>query len=248
MIGFLRRRRRARLRAAPFPPEWIGILRRNVVAYKRLPAARQEELHGHVHVLLSEKHFEGCGGLELTDEMRVTIAGHAALLMLGREPHYYPRLVSILVYPSWYRAPVRETDDDGIVSEDEEERFGESWEDGVVVLAWDAARHGSRDLGDGSNLILHEFAHQLDSEDGSADGRPFLDHAHDPVAWAAVLGAEYERLREQPDDSVLDEYGAEDPAEFFAVATEAFFERPDALRNRHPELYEQLRTYYRIEA
>ena len=223
------------------------MLQRNVAAYSRLSPERQRELHGHIQVLLAEKHFEGCGGLALTDEMRVTIAAHAGLLMLGREPQYYPGLVSILVYPSSYRAPVSEPDDDGIVSEGHEERYGESWDTGVVVLAWDTARHGSRDLGDGSNLILHEFAHQLDTEDGSANGMPLFDRRQDGRGWAEALGAEYERLRERPDESILDEYGAEDPAEFFAVATEAFFERPEDLREQHPELYEQLSSYYRID-
>jgi Mlc titration factor MtfA (ptsG expression regulator) len=246
VFAFFRRRRRARLRAAPFPPAWRAILSRNVPLYQHLTPDLRRELEGHVQVLLAEKHFEGCGGLTLTDEMRVTIAAHAALLMLRREPHYYPDLVSILVYPSTYLVPVEEQHG-GFVTEAEDERLGESWRRGVVVLAWDAARAGARSTEDGDNVILHEFAHQLDTEDGSADGVPLLDRPSDYKTWARALAPEYERLRERPDESILDTYGAEDPAEFFAVATEAFFEKPHELRERHPELYAELGRFYRLD-
>jgi MtfA peptidase len=246
MFGFIRRRRRARLRAAPFPESWRAILTRNVRLYPRLSAETQLELHGHVQVLLAEKSFEGCGGLELTDEIRVTIAAHAGLLMLGRDPEYYPRLRAILVYPSAYVVPVTRREG-GIVTETEESRHGESWRTGAVVLAWDASNAGALDVNDGDNVILHEFAHQLDTEDGAADGVPYLDRPSDYVAWARALAPEYERLREQPDQSVLDSYGAEDPAEFFAVATEAFFEKSRPLRDRHPALYHELSRFFRLD-
>ncbi|MDQ3949027.1 MAG: zinc-dependent peptidase, partial [Gemmatimonadota bacterium] len=206
MFGLFRRRRRARLRAAPFPKAWRGILSKNVPLYERLPPDVRREIEGHVQVLLAEKHFEGCGGLVLTDEIRVTIAAHAALLLLGREPHYYPGLVSILVYPSAYRAPVEEHHG-GIVTEREDERLGESWHRGVVVLAWDAVRAGARGAEDGDNVILHEFAHQLDTEDGAADGVPYLDRRSDYAAWARTLAPEYERLGARPHESALDSYG-----------------------------------------
>jgi Mlc titration factor MtfA (ptsG expression regulator) len=246
MLGLFRRRRRARLRALPFPPAWRAILARNVPLYVHLPRDVQRELEGHVQVLLAEKYFEGCGGLTLTDEMRVTIAAHAALLMLRREPHYYPDLISILVYPSSYLVPTEDRHG-GIVTESVEERLGESWRRGVVVLAWDEARAGARSTDDGTNVILHEFAHQLDTEDGSADGVPLLDRPSDYVTWARALAPEYARLRERPDESILDTYGAEDPAEFFAVATEAFFEMPHELRERHPRLYAELSRFYRLD-
>ena len=247
MFDFFRRRRRARLRAEPFPERWRAILSRNVSLYSRLPPESQQELHGHIQVLLAEKSFEGCGGLELTEEIRVTIAAHAGLLLLGREPHYYPGLHSVLVYPSAYRAPSVEALGGGAVIQGEQERHGESWRRGVVVLAWDAARAGARNADDGQNVILHEFAHQLDSEDGAADGVPYLDRRSDYAAWARALQPEFERLRKYPEASVLDSYGARNPAEFFAVATEAFFERPHELREKHPELYAELSRFYRLD-
>lgn len=246
MFAFFRRRRRERIRAVPFPAEWCAILARNVPLYTLLPDASRRELEGHVQVLLAEKPFEGCGGLALTDEIRVTIAAHAGLLILGRETDYYPDLHAILVYPTTYAVPVEENEG-GIVSERAEARLGESWRRGVVVLAWDATRAGAIDRRDGQNVALHEFAHQLDTEDGAADGAPVLPRLADYAAWARALRPEYERLREKPKTSVLDRYGAQNPAEFFAVATEAFFEKPDKLRRKHPELYAELARFYRVE-
>ncbi len=130
----------------------------------------------------------------------------------------------------------------------EQGRLGEAWGQGVVVLSWDDVRRGAADMRDGQNVVLHEFAHQLDQEDGAADGAPILPGRSRYVAWARVLGAEYEQLRRDASrgrPSVLDDYGATNPAEFFAVATECFFEKPGLLRRRHPELYEELRAYYR---
>jgi Mlc titration factor MtfA (ptsG expression regulator) len=246
MFGFFRRRRRERLRAAPFPPEWLGIVERNVPLYRRLPEADRRELRGHVQVFLAEKHFEGCGGLALTDEIRVTIAAQACLLLLHRDADPYPRLITILVYPGAYVARAVESLGGGLVIEGEQGRQGEAWADGVVVLSWDDVRAGASDARDGHNVVLHEFAHQLDQEDGVADGAPVLGRRSRYVAWARVLGAEYERLRRATGrESVLDGYGATDPAEFFAVATECFFETPVALRRKHPELYEELKGYYR---
>src|SRR5690606_32830266 len=134
----------------------------------------RRELRGHIRVFLAEKHFEGCGGLTLTDEIEVTIAAQACLLLLHRETDYYPRLITILVYPSTYVAHAREPIGGGMVIEGEVARLGEAWKDGVVVLAWDDVLAGASDLHDGHNVVLHEFAHQLDQEDGTADGAPVL--------------------------------------------------------------------------
>lgn len=200
-------------------------------------------------MLLAEKHWEGCGGLELTDEIRVTIAAQACVLLLHRESEYYPRVTSILVYPSIYIASEERSVGGGIWEEGEEVRLGHTHERmGVIVLAWDAALHGSRAYDDGVNVVLHEFAHQLDFENASTDGTPALDSRQDYVSWGQVLGEEFERLRRLDAAGIrsfLDSYGATNPAEFFAVVTEFFFERPVELRARHPELYAELKGFYR---
>ncbi|MCW5889762.1 MAG: zinc-dependent peptidase [bacterium] len=246
MFG-LRRRRRARLRATPVPDAWREIIARNVAIHRRLSAEDQRELLGHVQVFLAEKRFEGCGGLELSDEIRVTIAAQACVLLLHRETDYYPECSSILVYPHAYVAPVLELGPDGIVHEGASARLGESWVRGVVVLSWDDVLAGAADVHDGHNVVLHEFAHQLDQEDGAGDGAPPLPRRSMYVAWARVLSAEYDALRADAAAgrvSVLDHYGATNPAEFFAVASECFFEKSRQLRAKHPELYEELRVFY----
>jgi MtfA peptidase len=248
MLDYFKRRRRQRLRAEPFPAEWRQIIERNVAVFQQLPLGDQTELLGHVQVLLDEKHFEGCGGLELTDEIRVTVAAQASVLLLRREPTYYPRLTSILIYPSTYVVP-SERADDGLWEDRDEALLGHTGRTlGALVLAWDATLRGARNFHDGDNVVFHEFAHQLDFEDDAVDGTPLLQSRTQYVSWARVLGADFEELRRASDDSratFLDQYGATNPAEFFAVATEFFFERPRELRERHAALYAELRSFYR---
>jgi MtfA peptidase len=247
VFGFLRKRRRDRIRRQPFPPAWQAIIERNVPMYARLPAEDQAELRAKVLVFLAEKNFEGAGGLEMTDEIRVTIAAQACILLLRLDDDdYYPLLKSIVVYPSAYRVP-REQREGGIVHEGQAIHLGESWQHGAVVLSWNSARRGAADARDGQNVILHEFAHQLDQEDGAADGTPELERWAFYAPWARVLSEHYLALRKSASrggKTVLDKYGATNEAEFFAVATEAFFERPTLLQARHPELYEELARYF----
>jgi Mlc titration factor MtfA (ptsG expression regulator) len=249
MFGLLTRRRRARLRTQPFPAEWRAIIERNLAIFRRLPPDDQTQLLGHVQVFLDEKKFEGCGGLELTDEIRVTIAAQACLLLLHRETDYYPELTVILVYPTGYTARGERHVGGGIWEEGDDDRLGHTGRDlRALVLAWDSARHGAADPVDGENLVVHEFAHQLDYEDRRTDGTPALETHAEYLAWGRVMSSEFDALRVAEDaaePTVLDKYGAENPAEFFAVVTEAFFERPRALRARHPDLYAQLRRFYR---
>jgi len=198
-------------------------------------------------VLLAEKKFEGCGGLELTDEIRVTIAAQACLLLLHRETDYFPELDVILVYPHPYVAKTSAYFAGGVALADQQARFGQS-ASGVVVLAWDAVRRGASDVHDGHNVTLHEFAHQLDQEDGAADGAPRLATRAMYTAWAHVLGDEFTHLVDDVHEhraTDIDEYGATNPAEFFAVVTEMFFEKPKQLARRHPQLYQQLALFYR---
>ncbi len=242
-------RRRERLRERPFPSEWRRIIQRNVPVFGRLSAADQTELLGHIQVFLAEKSFEGCGGLALTDEIRITIAAQACMLLLHRDTDYYPELTSILVYPSGYVTYEDRSLGGGIWEEGAEGRLGHTARElRAMVLAWDAAKQGAADPGDGKNLVLHEFAHQLDFENPLADGTPALETRGAYATWARVMSAELEALRNADDaglPTVLDGYGATNPAEFFAVATEAFFERPRALRARHGALFNELNKFYR---
>lgn len=248
MFRFLRKKRRLRLLEAPFPPSWLPIIERNVPLFLRLPAADKTELLGHIKIFLAEKRFEGCGGLEITDEIRVTIAAQACLLLLHRDTDYYPLLSSILVYPGMYVAEVIEESPGGIVNEGLDERIGETWSMGSVVLSWEDVIEDAADITDGFNVTLHEFAHQLDEESGDADGIPVLEHPGKNAEWARVMKKSYEQLRRDTRrgrPTVLDEYATTDPAEFFAVATECFFEQSTELKQKHPELYGQLREFYR---
>jgi Mlc titration factor MtfA (ptsG expression regulator) len=244
-----KRLRRERLRTAPFPPEWREIISRNLSIFPRLPTTDQAELEGHVQVFLNEKRFEGCGGLELTDEIKVTIAAQACLLLLHRETDYYPALTSILIYPSAYVVDKDSYVGGHIWKSGPEDRLGHTARRmGSLVLAWDEVKHGAADPSDGQNLVVHEFAHQLDFEDSNTDGAPALATRAEYLTWARVMQPEFDALREAEETgapTVLDTYGAANPAEFFAVATEAFFERPRALREKNRKLYDQLAAFFR---
>jgi hypothetical protein len=247
---YLRSLRRKRLMNAPFPAAWDKILKRNVPLYRRLPAALRRQLQGHILVLLAEKNFEGCGGLEMIDEIKVTIAAQAGILLLNRKPRYYPGLDSILVYPGTFVSEDITPLGDHAHLEGETESLGESWKRGALILAWDAVKRAAMDVHGGQNVVLHEFAHQLDQENGAAVGAPLLERGTQYSAWARILGKEYRKLQRTVRhglQSVMDEYGATDPAEFFAVATETFFERPLAMQRRHQELYALLADYYRLD-
>jgi MtfA peptidase len=249
ILGFLKQRRRRRLRAQPFPKDWLGVIERNVLFFRRLSAKDRTELLGHIHVFLAEKRFEGCGGLELTDEIKVTVAAQACLLLLHRKTDYFPRLITILVYPSTYAAHDRQPIDEHVWEEGTMNRLGETGPRlGSMVLAWDAARAGAADPSDGRNVVFHEFAHQLDFEDYATDGAPTLATRAQQLDWSAVMRVEFASLRAAEATGIptlLDNYGATNPAEFFAVATEAFFEQPRALRGHHPKLYAELQRYFR---
>jgi Mlc titration factor MtfA (ptsG expression regulator) len=247
MFGLSRKERWAKIHETPFPNEWSAILEKDVPIYARLTEIDKAELRGLIQVFLAEKVFEGCGGLEVTDEIKVTIAAQACMLLLRRETDVYPKLITILVYPSAFVSNMPRHGPHGVVSEGPLGLLGEAWNSGVVVLSWDDVKQGAADVRDGHNVVFHEFAHQLDQEDGSADGAPVLPGRNLYSAWARVLGEEYNELRkvaETGKKSVLDTYGATEPAEFFAVATEAFFEKPVQLKKKHPELYEELKIYY----
>lgn len=238
--------RRKRLKSRPFPPDWQAILEEKIPLYRRLTLADRAELQGHIQVFVAEKNFEGGDEFAMTDVVRITIAAQACMLLLHRETDYYPELSSIVVYPGEFLAPFRDVDESGIVTEGIDRRSGESWQEGTLVLSWEDI---TEEVGEHAcyNVVLHEFAHQLDVEDGITSKAPRLSR-HD--RWKLAKTIERECLRLQHDTvhgrtTVLDPYGAESTAEFFAVATECFFERPRPLRERHPKLYEGLAEYYR---
>src|SRR5678809_1801887 len=197
VFGLFTNRKRDRLRSEPTPRHWQTILERNFPLFNRLTPDDQKELLGHINVFLEEKHFEGCGGLELNDEIRVTIAAQACLLLMHRDTDYYPNLTSVLVYPTGYTAHESRYIGGGLWEEGPEDRLGHTAHNlGALVLAWDAAQHGAMNPSDGSNVVLHEFAHQLDFENRSADGTPDLDTRAEYESWSRVMTAEFDRLRQ----------------------------------------------------
>lgn len=241
--------RRRRVWQQPFPAAWRSILRRRMPLMSRLPVDLQLQLKRHMQVFLAEKPFIGCDGLEVTEEMRVLVAAQACLLILNRPSDYFPKLRQVLLYPSAYWADRREGDGSGVQHERREVRSGESWVQGQVILSWPDVLAGAADPSDGQNLVIHEFAHQLDQERGRATGAPFLGHRMRYARWAAVMGGEFRRLREQlsrGEETLLSPYAATEPAEFFAVASEVFFEQPRDMAERHAALYEELARYYQV--
>ena len=247
-MGWLKNRRRRKILAEPLPTAWRGYLETNVRHYGRLSEEQQTKLCDLVKVFVAETNWEGCGGLEMTDEVRVTIAGMASLLAVGVEPNYYfGGVMSVLVYPDSYLQPP-EWQNDLVVDEDGIPMHGEAWHSGPIVLTWKETLRGTRDAGNGRNLVLHEFAHHLDGLDGAVDGIPPLAGRSACDNWHRVAQAEFERLvdsYERSEVTLLDHYGATNEAEFFAVATECFFEEPRKMRQRHAELYEALSGFYR---
>ena len=246
MFGF-KKRRRIRLASQPFPDEWLAIIEKNVPFFRLLPEADQKELQRHIQIFIGEKRFEGCSGLKITDEIKVTIAAQACVLLLHRRTDYYPGLDSILVYPRSYVARNVPKLIGGIVMEGTDIRLGESWHRGSVVLSWDNVRRGAADIHDGHNVVFHEFAHQLDSTGAKGDSSPVVQDYSTYIAWARILQKDYEKHRQdvrRNNATLLDRYGAVNPAEFFAVTTECFFEKPKELQKHRPELYNELRNFY----
>lgn len=228
---------------------WIDILQSNVSIYAKLPQALRQELHGYINILLDEKEFIGCDGIEITDEIRVTVAGNACLLLLQGNKRRFPGFTSILIYPTTYVA--HEVNHDGLVATQQpSKRAGESWVRGPIVLSWADINHGSVNAEDGHNVVIHEFAHKLDEQSGHMNGLPLLREASHYQEWTKVLSEEYEALHERSKrgkNKVLDEYGTVSPPEFFAVASESFFEKPVQMKQRLPELYEQLQKFYNVD-
>lgn len=251
-----RNRRRARIMAEPFPPRWEKWLWEKSRSYRLLPDDLREQVRQRTLVLAAEKRFEACGGLEaVTEEMQVLVLAQAALLILvPGSRNFFPALKSILLYPRAFQDRARRHFGrrEGDEELDRGELLGESWTSGSLILAWDSVKRGAAGTDpDGINVVLHEFAHQIDEAgDGHVDGVPALESFEDYERWAAVFQRRFDEmasLLEQGREPLLDEYGATDPAEFFAVATEAFFATPRRMKREMADLYAELRRFYAVD-
>ena len=251
MFQWFTNRRRKKLVQVPFPPVWEEIVQHNVAHYCMLDHSEQAHLRALIQVFLAEKYWEGAGGLTLTDEIRVTISAQACLLLLGLPHNYYQNVLTIIVYPSTVVPPQRKP---GFFEtaltpvEAAHPIIGQAFQQGPVIIIWDAALHGGRHPELGHNVVYHEFAHKLDMLDGAADGTPPLRDRAEYRDWVQTCSREYLRLKhdaERGKKSFLNVYGAASEAEFFAVATEQFFDQPHLMIKHAPDLYRVLHEYYR---
>ncbi len=241
--------RRNELKLMPFPKHWENIMKEKIQLYQHFPDNLKDQLHDDIKIFLDEKKFEGCGGLEVTEEMKITIAAEACMLLLNRDNKDFPTLKTILIYPHPYVARNYGKIGNQYVNKPSV-RAGESWTRGQVVLAWDYVEHGAINGKDGQNVVLHEFAHQLDQEDGVANGAPILEKTSRYASWGRVLSKEFSELQEKIKKhrkTLINSYGATNPAEFFAVATETFFEKAWQMKKKEPELYDELKNYYKLD-
>ncbi|WP_441000848.1 zinc-dependent peptidase [Fodinibius sp. SL11] len=248
MFG-LKKWRRKRLLKEDLPDDQLATLKNNVPYYHHLPTHLQEKLIGLTQIFLHEKRFEGCAGLEITDEIRISIAAQASILVLGIKDlsYFYEDLRSVLVYPEKYVAKIKQRNNGFFVEEGFQQRHGEAWSHGYVILAWSEVQKGASDIHDGQNLVFHEFAHQLDYEYGATDQVGSANKHSSYLTLAKVLGREYKKFLttlKENQQTLIDEYGATNPAEFFAVVTEIFFENPKELRQKYPTLYQEFTEFY----
>ncbi|MEC5033258.1 MAG: zinc-dependent peptidase [Oscillatoria sp. PMC 1051.18] len=247
---FLIKQRRQRIRNKLLSPLENAIIANSLPIYDRLNSDERRRLQGHIQVFLAEKQFIGCGGLQITTEIKLAIAATACLLLLNEREKYFPSLRTIIIYPTAYIVKQNTAISNYVVAESEVVRLGESWTKDQLVLSWEQVQRDTKNWRDGHNVILHEFAHQLDQEKGNANGVPLLKKKADYHTWTQVMTREYQQLCfdvEKGRKTVMNSYGATAPAEFFAVATETFFEKPKQLLQKHPQLYQILQNYYQLD-
>jgi hypothetical protein len=247
LFTWLKNRRRRKILAEPFPAAWDDVLRHNVGHFAWLSDAERGKLRRDTQIFIAETSFEGCGGQPLTDEVRVTIAAEACILVLGMADFVFDNVQTVLIYPDRFVVPQEQPVADFLVDTGEAEDLGVAHYRGPVALGWKDALQNARQPGQRDNVVFHEFAHQLDSLNGAFDGTPTIEDAGLRQRWADIMGREYDRLCRAADrgtKSLLDPYGATDPAEFFAVVTECFFNLPWQLERRHGELYGLMRDYF----
>ncbi len=248
-MSLLRNWRRKKLDRIPFPDQWKSILSDNVIQYKKMDSYQREKFESKVRYFMEEKSFEGCAGLELDEEKNLLIAALACIPLMGDVSDLYPYLRSVLVYPSEYRAPYRESGVDGVVSEGVESRSGESWDQGVLVFSWDEVVYDLRHPRDGANIVFHECAHQLDYEWGATMESFSWQQKTGEPGMASVLKSSYQKLLDRLERGRpvrIDDYAATNIHEFFAVMTETWLERPDRIRSDWPEVEKVLSDFYNM--
>ena len=209
-----------------------------------LTADERGRLRDTVILFLHDKSIRGAGGLKIDDGMRLMIAAQACILVLNLDIDFFRGWVEVIVYPDEFVPTIEYTDDDGIVHVDREARAGEAWLQGPVILSWADVAPAT----EGVNVVIHEFAHKLDMLNGDANGFPPLHAGMDRRVWAAAFSAAYAdfcRRVDADEDVAIDPYAAESPGEFFAVVSEAFFDLPQAVLEAYPQIYAQLRDFYR---
>lgn len=230
------------------PQRWQRILDERVPLLARLDEATRDRLYRCVQQFLREKRFEGVKGQRINEEVKLTIAAQACLLHLDLEGPLFPKLRAIVVYPEAYVADEVDRQQDGVEIEGVQVRAGESWDHGTLLLSWREVLDGAADPADGRNLVLHEFAHKLDEETGESNGSPILPSAERQQQWQRAFSNAFETLRRAIDHGSTigpyNPYAATSPAEFFAVSTELFFERPGSLKAFDHHLYQQLQAFY----
>lgn len=250
---WLRAYRQRQVLMHPFPAHWRRVLQGRLPLLRRLPVDLQLQLKKCIQIFIAEKTFIGCGGLQVTEEMRVVIAAQACLLVMNRSMQHFDHVRQILVYPGSFMVQRTVIDSIGVQQDQRQVLSGESWAQGQVILSWQDTLEGAAVADDGRNVVLHEFAHQLDQESGAAQGAPLPaagDTQYNPERWKKVLSQAYDHLQHQVqhgEQGLFNHYGAQSPAEFFAVATEAFFEQSAEMAEHYPALYQELKGYYKVD-
>ncbi|HCH70642.1 MAG TPA: hypothetical protein DE042_09270 [Colwellia sp.] len=247
---YWREYQRNKIKKQPFKKQWRKIIQQRMPYFRKMPADLQQQLKQHIQVFLAEKNFIGCNGVQITDEIKITVAAQACLLLLNRKTNFYPKLHTILVYPHAFIKEQQSMHTDGVLHTTKKALAGESWGFGKVVLSWQDTLDGANIPDDGRNVVIHEFAHQLDQENGKANGAPILDKEQNYKGWSEAFSSQFEKLKRQAQtgkSSLFDYYGASDPAEFFAVASEVFFEQAKQFHYEYPTLYQQLKQYYHVD-
>ncbi|MDH5544425.1 MAG: zinc-dependent peptidase [Gammaproteobacteria bacterium] len=245
-----RARRRKQIKDASFPAKWKNVLLTQWPLYREIPDLLKEGLHQRIQLFIQEKQFVGCDGFQITEEHRLLIAAQACLLVINKPYEYFDELKSILVYPSAFIVKHNRQLANGTIAEEQNVNSGEAWETGKIVLSWDDAYAGMINIKDGENVVIHEFAHLLDHTNGTANGAPLLEHAKNYDVWSKTFQTAYNRLLHNlhtGEKSVFNPYGAASPGEFFAVASEMFFERSRLFQSEEPELYQELVRFYAVD-